>query len=119
MRTDSAIPRDWSEHRDLYESTNDPAPKENDPQQLALLHAIARAHHWVEALSTGVFDSIEALATHEQIHPKVIRNRIRLAFLAPRIVAATLLGANRSATLKNLNVDIAISWHKQVEMFGI
>ncbi len=49
------------------------------------MHAIARAHHWVEVLSNGTFDSIEALATHEQNSPQVIRNRIRLAFLAPEL----------------------------------
>lgn len=51
QRAPVAIPRDWSEHRDLYETTNDQTSKENDPQQLALLHAIARAHHWVAMLS--------------------------------------------------------------------
>jgi site-specific DNA recombinase len=115
QRAPVVIPRDWSEHRDLYESTNDQAPKENDPQRLALLHAIARAHHWVEMLSTGTFDSIEKLATHEQIHPKVIRNRIRLAFLAPMIVAATIAGTELSMSLKNFNGDIDPSWRKQVE----
>jgi DNA invertase Pin-like site-specific DNA recombinase len=116
QRPPVVIPRDLGQDRDLYETTNDQAPKENDPQQLALLHAIARAHHWVEVLSHGTFDSIEALATHEQIHPKVIRNRIRLAFLAPKIIAETLVDLKPLMSLQALNGEIALSWHKQAQM---
>ena len=115
-RPSTTILHAWSQHRGLYESTANAAPKEDDPQRLALVHAIARAHHWVEVLSTGTFDSIEALATHEQIHPKVIRNRIRLAFLTPRISSLVLTGPACSLSLKDFNGDIHISWCNQREI---
>lgn len=114
-RLPQIIKRDWTQHRDLYEKTSGPAAREPDPQQIALVHAIARAQHWVELLSAGAFDSIEALAVHEQIHPKVIRNRIRLAFLAPQIVASTLIGRDCAIGLGTLNGDIDRSWRSQTD----
>ena len=57
-----------------------------------LTHAIVRAHAWLTALEDGTYDSVEALARAVGLHPKVVRNRIRLAFLAPALVREFLNG---------------------------
>lgn len=61
-----------------------------DPQ---LVQALVRAHIWLKSLYDGTHGSIEDLARAADIHPKIIRNRIRIAFLAPNITEAIILGS--------------------------
>ena len=58
-----------------------------------LLQSIARAHAWLNQLSDGTHPSIESLAAAAKLHPKVIRQALRLAFLAPEITEAILVGS--------------------------
>jgi site-specific DNA recombinase len=53
-----------------------------------LLKAIVRAQHWLKQLSNGQSSPIEDLG----YNPKVIRQGLRLAFLAPEVAAAALDG---------------------------
>jgi DNA invertase Pin-like site-specific DNA recombinase len=83
----------------------------------ALVRAIARAHVWLELLSTGTHESVEALATAAGVHPKVIRNRIRLAFLSPRVTWAALAGdPSIGLSLAELNGPINLSWFEQCRL---
>ena len=61
-----------------------------DPQ---LVHAVVRSHIWLKWLREGTYETIEELAQNIKLHPKVIRHRIRLAFLAPQIVLSILNGS--------------------------
>lgn len=80
----------------------------------ALVQAVARAHVWIDLLLAGAYDSIEGLAVAAGVHPKVIRNRIRLAFLNPELTLAILLGEqSANASLAELNGPISLSWHNQ------
>ena len=84
------------------------------PPNPRLVQAIVRAHVWLKLLTDGTYDSIEALAHAFGLHPKHIRNSIRLAFLSPTATKAILNGQQRATlTLGDLNEDIALSWHKQ------
>jgi site-specific DNA recombinase len=76
-----------------------PTPKGHGHIQLAssetnadpkLLKAIVRAQHWLKQLSNGQSSSIEDLATAAGYNPRVIRQGLRLAFLAPEVAAAAL-----------------------------
>ena len=73
-------------------------PRTSNPQ---LVQAIVRAHAWLEPLTNGTYDSIESLARSVDLHPKVIRSRIRLAFLAPNVTREFLSVAQPS--LRDLN----------------
>ena len=53
---------------------------------------MVRAIHWLLALQDGAYDSIEDLAAAQNIHPKVVRQELRLAFLSPSVVSAILNG---------------------------
>jgi hypothetical protein len=64
-------------------------PASRDP---VLIKAVARGHEWFEDLATGRAASIQAIADREGIGEGYVRRLIRLAFLAPRIVAAILEG---------------------------
>jgi hypothetical protein len=81
-----------------------------------LIHAIVRAHAWRTALEDGTYDSVEALARAVGLHPKVLRSRIRLAFLAP-VLMGEFLNGGRPA-MPNLNevcLSIGLGWSKQHE----
>jgi site-specific DNA recombinase len=72
------------EHESTADQRNSPDPR--------LVQAIVRAHSWLQALSDGTYDSVEQLARVVDLHPKVVRSGIRLAFLAPDIVRKLLRG---------------------------
>ena len=57
-----------------------------------LIQSIVRAHAWVQCLQGGAYDSIEQLAEASRIHPKVVRQALRLAFLSPDVTSAILEG---------------------------
>ena len=58
--------------------------------------------------------SIDALAMEVKLHPKVIRNRIRLAFLAPTITNAILSGRQPAAlSLETFNRAMPMNWNRQ------
>ena len=68
-----------------------PVDTDHEPSQ-KLLEAVARAQVWLADLAVGRFSSIEELATAAKMHPKVVRQALRLAFLSPSITAAILTG---------------------------
>ena len=55
----------------------------------------------------------EELAAAAKIHPKVVRNRIRLAYLSPNLARAILHGDNHVPTLAELNSTVPLGWHEQ------
>ena len=69
-----------------------------DPAQISkpdqkLLQSVVRAHAWLNDLSNGTHASIENLAVAAKLHPKVIRQALRLAFLTPEITESILQGS--------------------------
>src|SRR5262249_19896529 len=66
-------------------------PPARKPDQ-KLLQAVVRAHAWLADLKSERFSSIEELATTTKLHPKVVRQAIRLAFLSPELMTAILEG---------------------------
>ena len=83
----------------------DNADKLQQPNQ-ATLQAITRAHRWIHALSTGEFDSIEALAENIQLHHGV---------LAPEIVYAVYRATDVRSRRSLREVDL-LSWQKQMTL---
>jgi site-specific DNA recombinase len=93
--------------------SEDPRP---DPQ---LVSALVRAHEWVRLLETGAFDSIEALALSANVHPKIVRRGIRMAFLAPDIVQAILEGSQPvNLRVKGFSETISFDWIEQRHALG-
>jgi site-specific DNA recombinase len=86
----------------------------NDPDP-ALTQAVARAHVWVKLLTDGTHASIDSLAASINMHPKVVRKGIRLAFLAPGITEAIMLGHRPSSLALTIlyEASSSLSWAKQ------
>jgi hypothetical protein len=74
-----------------------------------LLKSIIRAHAWLDALSSGRHASVEDLATAADLHPKVIRQALRLAFLPPGLTKAALDG-EAAIELKQIPRLLPLSW---------
>jgi len=86
----------------------------SDQPNQKLIQAIIRAHRWTDALALAKFSSIEELATAAKLHPKVVRNEIRLAFLAPGILDS-ILAADSPFQLPHLRKISSLNWQKQLE----
>jgi DNA invertase Pin-like site-specific DNA recombinase len=100
----------------IDESGADRTTRSSNPE---LIHAIVGTHAWLAALENGTYNSVEALARAVGLHPKVIRSRIRLAFLAPALMQEFLNGGRPQTTnLNEICASIEASWIKQREQLG-
>jgi hypothetical protein len=91
-------------------------PTDQSKSDPKLLQAIVRAHAWLNEFTSGRYDSIEALAKDVRLHPKIIRQQLRLAFLAPSITEAVIVGgAGNTPTLVAIPKALPLSWSKQRE----
>jgi len=112
------IPWSTTKKRDLF-SVDDTCAKPSNTPNAQLLQAVVRAHTWIQRLTEGTYESVEALARASSIHPKVIRNSIRLAFLAPDITAAILAGEQpHNLCLGDFKKDIPLAWSAQRTTFN-
>lgn len=102
---------DKKSHVQIDEGSANNSNRTPDP---TLVQAVVRAHAWLKLLSHGTHNTIEALAAAIDMHPKVIRKRICLAFLAPSVTKAILQGEQpASITLGNINQVAALNWDGQ------
>ncbi|UPK33593.1 recombinase family protein [Bradyrhizobium sp. 186] len=87
------------------------APPEinSDPK---LLKAIVRAHAWLNALTRDRQITIEQLATSAGYNPKVVRQSLRFAFLAPEVMTAALHG-HTTPLVKQVPKLLPLSWREQ------
>jgi hypothetical protein len=111
----------WSPRktRELAQIDEAAASHGHRPPNPRLVQAVVRAHVWLKFLSDGTYDSIEALAPAVGLHPKHIRNSIRLAFLSPAMTKSILCGDHRAALmLGDLDDAIALSWDKPQQQLG-
>lgn len=94
-------------------------PTEQSKPDPRLLQAIVRAHAWLNDLASERYHSIEALAKDVKLHPKIVRQQIRLAFLAPSITEAVISGeAENTPTLMAIPKTLPLSWSTQREAIG-
>jgi len=101
-----------------------PARIENNPDQTRpnpqLVHALIRSHIWIRWLREGTYETIEELAQNIKLHPKVIRNRIGLAFLAPQIVRSILnSGLGTPTAITDVCNSTSLSWAQQVRDMNV
>jgi site-specific DNA recombinase len=79
-----------------------------------LIQSIVRAHVWMRCLEAGTHKSIEALAEANRLHPKVVRQALRLAFLSPETTSA-ILEARQPAALSLARIPklLSLRWSEQ------
>jgi site-specific DNA recombinase len=87
----------WSmKPRDASPTIEGDAASEARPNA-ALVQGIVRAHAWIRSLQNGSYPSVENLAEANSLHPKVVRQALRLAFLSPDVTSAILEGVPPSS----------------------
>lgn len=85
--------------------------RQTDPK---LVQAIVRAHSWLRDLQNSKFDAVEALAASANLHPKVVRQELRYAFLASTITEAILTGDQpASLSLARIPKTLPLAWSEQ------
>ena len=93
-------------------------PSDDKPDQ-KLLQAVVRAHAWLADLQSGRFSTIEELSTAAQIHPKVARQALRLAFLAPKVTSAILdRDQPERVTLRAIPNLLPLAWARHRQVLG-
>lgn len=84
-----------------------------------LVQVIVRAHAWLRDLKNNKFDTVEALAAAVKLHPKLVRQELRYAFLAPAITKAILIGEQPSAlSLARIPKTLPLAWLEQCRTLG-
>jgi site-specific DNA recombinase len=106
----------WTSDKTTYDCV--PAHSEHKPD-LKLVQAIVRAHAWLADLKNGRFLSVEELADSAKLHSKVVRQALRLAFLAPGLILAILEGRHAAgATLRRFPKTLPLAWSAHEQMLG-
>jgi hypothetical protein len=84
-----------------------------------LIQSIVRAHAWMHSLREGTYDSIEQLAEVNGLHPKVIRQNLRLAFLSPDVTSAILEGSQLAGlSLARIPKLLPLPWMDHRQLLG-
>jgi len=112
------IRRRGFEMRLVIQGTRAPAPLVD----LALMKAIARGRKWSDDLLGGRVESVLAIAKREGVLPNYVRRLVRLAFLAPKIVEAIVIGHQPpELTAKALTerIELPLFWDDQERVIGI
>jgi site-specific DNA recombinase len=84
-----------------------------------LIQATVRAHAWIQQLADRTHESVEELADANSIHPKVVRQALRLAYLSPELTLAILEGRQYSTlTLARIPKLLPLPWAMQRHLLG-
>ena len=87
-----------------------------------LVQLVGNAHRWVTALTIGEVSSVDELAGQEGMPANEISRVLQIAFLAPDITKAILLGAQpvdlNAERLKRLG-KLPGSWQQQRQRLGL
>jgi site-specific DNA recombinase len=85
----------------------------------SLIQTIVRAHIWVHCLRDGVYESIEQLAEAKRLHPKVVRQNLRLAFLSPDVTSSILEGQQPAGLmLAHIPKLLPLPWAQHRRLLG-
>src|SRR5258705_13245603 len=84
-----------------------------------LIQSIVRAHAWVRCLQDGAYESIERLAEANRLHPKVVRQALRLAFLSPDVTSSILEGRQPAGlSLAQIPTLLPSRWTEHCRLLG-
>jgi DNA invertase Pin-like site-specific DNA recombinase len=98
-----------------FESDGVPEGSHNE----ALIQSIVRAHVWMHSLREGTYQSVENLADANRMHPKVVRQALRLAFLSPDVTSAILEGRQPAGlSLAQIPKLLPLRWTEHRRLLG-
>jgi DNA invertase Pin-like site-specific DNA recombinase len=102
----------WAPNKVRYGCAPDRSERKPDAK---VLQAVVRAHAWLADLKSGRSKSIEDLATTMNLHPKVVRQGLQLAFVSPQLVS-TILGREQPFELKYIRAQLPLNWSEQLRL---
>jgi site-specific DNA recombinase len=110
---------EWSmKARDAVPEVKNNQESESAPNE-GLVQSVVRAHAWMRSLRDGSYKSIESLAEANQLHPKVVRQALRLAFLSPDVTSAILEGRQPAGlSLAQIPKLLALPWAEHRRLLG-
>jgi site-specific DNA recombinase len=83
----------------------------NDGRNESLTQSIVRAHAWMVLLREATYNSVEDLADASNLHAKVVRQNLRLAFLSPEVTSAILDGSQTaSLSVARIPKLLSLKW---------
>jgi len=83
------------------------------------IRSVIRSQAWIQSLRDGAYESIEMLAEANGLHPKVVRQALRLAFLSPVVTSAILEGRQPAAlSLAQIPKLLPLSWTEHLRLLG-
>jgi hypothetical protein len=90
------------------------APTSKPQPDATLIKALARAWRWQRMLDEGVYASVSEIGDAESISKSYVSRILRLALLAPDIVASILAGqTDETLMLERLERPLPASWEEQ------
>jgi hypothetical protein len=92
--------------------------KRSDQPNQALIAALARAFRWKKLIDTGVYTTVDEMASAERVNPSYLSRVLRLTLLAPEIVEEILDG-RAAAPLRKLLEPFSVHWAKQRSAAGL
>jgi len=110
---------EWSmKARDAEPEVKNHQESESAPNK-GLVQSVVRAHAWMHSLRDGSYKSIESLAEANQLHPKVLRQALRLAFLSPAVTSAILEGTQPAGlSLSQIPKLLPLPWAEHQRMLA-
>jgi site-specific DNA recombinase len=106
-----AIKVPWNQVTPSAASVLAPPPVSNGMSNQKLLQAVVRAHVWLKDITSSRYQSVEDLANAAGLHPKIVRQGLRLAFLSPSMTSA-ILEADQRIELKQIPKRLPLLWRE-------
>jgi hypothetical protein len=118
-RPDQEITVPWAPEqkgaKPMREGSGPPSDRRNE----RLIQSVVRAHAWMILLQDGTHGSVEDLANAGNVHPKVVRQNLRLAFLSPEVTSAILEGRQPTdLSLAGIPKLLPLKWTDHRSLLG-
>ena len=92
---------------------------DNSVNNESLIQGVMRSHAWIKSLREGAYESIEMLAEANGLHPKVVRQSLRLAFLSPEVTSTILEGRKVvGLSLARIPKLLPLPWREHRRLLG-
>jgi hypothetical protein len=119
---DEAIPEiriPWSSNASDSTATVETNGAPEGEHNEGLIQSVVRAYVWKQSLLDGIYESIKELAEANRLHPKVVRQAFRLAFLSPDVTSAILEGRQpASLSLARIQKLLPLPWSEHRRLLG-
>jgi hypothetical protein len=109
----------WSTTIKVSPAALETADGPDGAHNVSLIQSVVRAHTWLHSLREGTHQSVESLAEANCLHPKVVRQALRLAFLSPDVTSAILENRQPAGlSLAQIPKLLPLKWTEHRRLLG-